>query len=254
MPRLSVTVIALNQEANIGPCLASVSFADEIVVVDTGSADRTVEVARHYTDRVVAAPWQGFARTKNFALDQARMEWVLSLDTDERVPPALQEEILSVVRADGPLTGYRVPRKNYVGGRWIRHLGWYPDYTLRLFRREQGRFGDREVHEEVQVAGPVGTLTSPLEHYSYHDLEEYVARQDRYARLAAIEMAKQGRRPLASELVWRPALTFLNLFFLKGGFLEGPLGFSLSLQSGRYNFLKYHYLRELSRGVELDGH
>lgn len=167
--RLSVTVIALNQEAKLGPCLSSVSIADEIVLVDTGSTDGTLEVARRYTDRIFTTTWQGFGRTKNFALDQARGDWVLSLDTDERVPPALQEEILAVVQADGPLAGYRVPRKNYVGDHWVRHLGWYPDYTLRLFRRGQGRFRDREVHEEVLVDGPVGFLTTPLEHYSYNN-------------------------------------------------------------------------------------
>ena len=159
--RLSVIIIALNQEANIGACLASVRFADEIVVVDTGSTDRTVELARAGGARVVVTAWQGFAGTKNFALDQARGDWVFSLDTDERVSAALQTEILAVVQADGPLNGYRVPRKNYFGGRWIRHLGWYPDYTLRLWRREQGRFRDREVHEEVEVEGKVGTAADP---------------------------------------------------------------------------------------------
>ncbi len=161
MPQLSVIIIALNQEANIGDCLASVSFADDIVVVDTGSTDRTVELARAYTDRVLTTDWQGFGRTKNYALDQARGDWVFSLDTDERVPPALQAEILATVAADGPLDGYRVARKNYFCGRWIRHLGWYPDYTLRLFRRGQGRFRDREVHEEVVVDGPLGTSQNP---------------------------------------------------------------------------------------------
>ena len=254
MTRLSVTIIALNQEANIGPCLESVRFADEIVVVDTGSTDRTVELARAAGARVVATAWQGFAGTKNFALDQARGDWVFVLDTDERVPEALQDEILAVVRADGPLNGYRVPRKNYFGGRWIRRLGWYPDYTLRLFRRGQGRFRDREVHEEVEVAGPVGTLQTPLDHYSYNNLEEYAARQDRYARLAAREMAKTGRRPRPGELAWRPFLTFLNLYFLKKGFLEGSLGLALAQQGSRYNFLKYHYLRELTRGKDIDAH
>ncbi len=252
--RLSVTIIALNQEANIGPCLASVGFADEIVVVDTGSTDRTVELARTYGARVLAAAWQGFARTKNFALDQAQGDWIFSLDTDERVPAALQAEILAVVRADGPLEGYRVPRKNYFGGRWIRRLGWYPDYTLRLFRREQGRFRDREVHEEVEVAGPVGTLRTPLDHYSYKNLTEYAARQDRYALLAAREMRQQGRRPWPGELAWRPFFTFLNLYFLKQGVWEGLLGLKLALQGSRYNFLKYHYLRELTRGKDLDAH
>jgi glycosyltransferase involved in cell wall biosynthesis len=254
MPRLSVTVIALNQEANLGPCLASVSFADEIVVVDTGSTDRTVELARAAGARVVATAWQGFAGTKNFALDQASGDWVFVLDTDERVPEALREEILAVVRNDGPLNGYRVPRKNYFGGRWIRRLGWYPDYTLRLFRRDRGRFRDREVHEELEVAGSVGTLQTPLDHYSYNNLDEYAARQERYARLAAAEMAKTGRRSRPGELAWRPFLTFLNLYFFKQGFLEGSLGIKLALQGSRYNFLKYHYLRELTRGRDIDAH
>src|SRR5512146_516236 len=137
--RLSVTIIALNQEANIESCLSSVTFADEIVVVDTGSTDRTVALARAAGARVLVTAWQGFAGTKNFALDQARGDWVFSLDTDERVSPALRDEMLAVVRAEGPLHGYRVPRKNYFGGRWVRHLGWFPDYTLRLWRRGQGR-------------------------------------------------------------------------------------------------------------------
>ena len=223
-PRLSVIVIALNQEANIGECLASVSFADDIVVVDTGSTDRTVEVARAYTDRVLTTAWQGFGRTKNYALDQARGDWVFSLDTDERVPLALQDEIQAVVEADGPLAGYRVPRKNYFCGRWIRHLGWYPDYTLRLFRRGQGRFGDREVHEEVIMTGPVGHLQTPLDHYSYRSVSEYVTRMDRYARLAAVELAKRGRRPFPGELVFRPFFSFLHLYVIAAGISGGHTG------------------------------
>jgi glycosyltransferase involved in cell wall biosynthesis len=254
MPRLSVIVIALNQEANIGDCLASVSFADEIVVVDTGSADRTVELAGAYTDRVLSASWEGFGRTKNFALDQARGEWVFSLDTDERVPPALRDEILAVVQADGPGNGYRVARKNYFCGRWIRRLGWYPDYTLRLFRRGQGRFRDREVHEEVVVAGSVGTLQTPLTHYSYRSVSEYVARMDRYARLAARELAKAGRRPVPGELFFRPFFAFLHLYFIRRGFLEGTPGYTLAVLMSLYKFLKYYYLRELARGRDLDGH
>jgi glycosyltransferase involved in cell wall biosynthesis len=254
MPQLSVTVIALNQEAHIGECLASVSFADEIVVVDTGSTDRTVELARTYTDRVLKADWQGFGRTKNYALDQARGDWVFSLDTDERVPPALKDEILAVVASDGPLNGYRVPRKNYFCGRWIRHLGWYPDYTLRLFRRGRGRFRDREVHEEVVVEGPVGTFTTPLEHYSYRSVSEYVTRMDRYAQLAAQELAKAGRGPHPGELFYRPFFSFLHLYFIRRGFLEGAPGYALAVLMSMYKFLKYYYLRELSRGRDLHGH
>jgi glycosyltransferase involved in cell wall biosynthesis len=254
MSTLSVIIIALNQEANIGDCLASVSFADDIVVVDTGSTDRTVEVARACTDRVLTTDWQGFGPTKNYALDQARGDWVFSLDTDERVPPALQAEILATVAADGPLDGYRVARKNYFCGRWIRHLGWYPDYTLRLFRRGQGRFRDREVHEEVVVAPPVGTLKTPLEHYSYRSVSDYVARMDRYARLAALELAKAGRRPRPGELFFRPLLSFFHLYFIRLGFLEGTSGYTLAVLMSMYKFLKYYYLRELARGRDLDGH
>ncbi len=254
MPRLSVFVIALNQEANIGDCLASANFADELVVVDTGSTDRTVEVARAYTDRVLTAPWEGFGRTKNYALDQTEGDWVLSLDTDERVPPALKDEILAVVASDGPLDGYRVARKNYFCGRWIRHLGWYPDYTLRLFRRGRGRFRDREVHEEVVVDGSVGTLATPLLHYSYRSVSEYVARMDRYARLAAHELAKAGRRPWPGELFFRPCLSFFHLYFIRLGFLEGAPGYALAVLMSTYKFLKYYYLRELSQGRDFDGH
>jgi (heptosyl)LPS beta-1,4-glucosyltransferase len=253
MPQLSVTIIALNQEAQIGECLASASFADEIVVVDTGSTDRTVEVARTYTDRVLTTAWQGFGRTKNYALDQARGDWVFSLDTDERVPAALQDEIRGVVKANGPLAGYRVPRKNYFCGRWIRHLGWYPDYTLRLFRQGQGRFRDREVHEEVVVNGPVGNLQTPLDHYSYRSVSEYVTRMDRYARLAAVELAKRGRRPYPGELVYRPVFSFIQTFFLRRGFLEGTTGYTLAALMSMYKFLKYYYLREISQGRNLDG-
>jgi glycosyltransferase involved in cell wall biosynthesis len=245
MFRLSVTVIALNQEANIVPCLESVAFADEIVVADTGSTDRTLELARGFTDRVFTTPWLGFGATKNFALDQARGRWVLSVDTDERVPPPLAAEIKRVAAADGPLNGYRIPRKNYFAGRWVRWGGWYPDLTLRLFRREAGRFVEREVHEEVQVTGPVGCLQTPLEHYTYDGVRDYVARMDRYARLAAAQMAKEGRRPRPGETVWRPWGAFLKSYVLRLGLLEGGLGFTLARLAAVYTFLKYAYLQEL---------
>lgn len=245
MSTLSVTIISLNQEANIVPCLESVKFADEIVLVDSGSQDRTLELARHYTDRIFTVDWRGFAGTKNFALDQARMDWVFSLDTDERVTAPLREEIEAILRANGPLAGYRVPRKNYFGGRWIRHLGWHPDYTLRLFPREKGRFREREVHEEVVVDGPVGLLKTPLEHYTYQGISDYVQRMDRYAQLAARELAKRGRRVYPGELLWRPLVTFLNLYFRRCGFLEGRPGYTLAVLGSWYNFLKYAYLRDL---------
>jgi len=245
MPRLSITIIALNQEANIVPCLESAAFADEIVLVDTGSTDRTVELARGYTDRIFTIDWRGFGATKNYALEQASGDWVFSLDTDERVPEGLRDEILAVVHNNGPLAGYRIPRKNYFCGRWVRRAGWYPDLTLRLFRRDRGRFWEREVHEEVLVDGPVGELKTPLEHYSYNSVSEYVARMDRYAFLAAKELVKRGRRPYAGELLWRPFITFIKRYFMQLGLLEGLTGYTLAVLSSMYTFLKYYYLRQL---------
>jgi len=245
MPTLSVIIISLNQEGHIVPCLESARFADEIVLVDTGSTDRTLELARGFTAHILVTPWRGYGATKNFALDQASGDWVFSLDTDERVPPPLREEILSIVGADGPLAGYRVPRKNFLGRRWIRHGGWYPDYTLRLFQRRRGRFRERQVHEEVVVDGPVGKLRNPLEHYSYASVSDYVIRQNHYARLAAAEMLKEGRRPRPGELFWRPLAHFVKLYILRLGFLEGRLGYTLAVLGSLYNFLKYFYLRDL---------
>lgn len=245
MSQISVIIITLNQESNIVPCLETVRWADDIVIVDSGSQDRTLELARDFTDRIFTIKWPGFGAAKNYALDQARGEWVFSLDTDERVPKALRDEILAAIKIRGRFTGYRVPRKNYFGNRWIKRLGWYPDHTLRLFRRDAGRFRERAVHEEVLVNGPVGLLQNALDHYSYASVSDYIARQDRYARLAAQEMLQEGRLPRAGELFWRPFGHFLKLYFLRLGFLEGRLGYTLALLFSLYTFLKYYYLREL---------
>jgi len=250
MPRVSVIIIALNQEDNIVPCLETVRWADDIVIVDSGSEDRTLERARDFTDRIFTISWPGFGAAKNYALDQARGDWIFSLDTDERVSEALREEILAAVRTDGQFAGYKVPRKNYFGGRWVKRLGWYPDYTLRLFQKGNGRFRERAVHEEVLVNGPVGFLQHPLDHYSYDSVSDYLARQDRYARLAAQEMLREGRQPRAGELFWRPCSHFFKLYVLRLGFLEGRLGYTLALLSSLYNFLKYYYLRELLHETE----
>jgi glycosyltransferase involved in cell wall biosynthesis len=247
MARLSVTVITLNEEQNISACLESVRWADEIVVVDSQSQDRTVELARTYTERIISVPWQGFSINKNLALEQARMDWILSLDADERVTPALREEIRAILQADGPADGYRLARKNYFCGRWIKHLGWYPDYTIRLFRRHTGQFGDRKVHEGILINGQVGTLQHPLEHYTYRTVSDFVQRMDRYSQLAAQELVKQGRRPLWGELLWRPWFTFLNLYVVKKGFLEGKTGFTLAVLYSMYNFLKYLQFRQLRK-------
>lgn len=253
MPGLAVVIITRNEEENIVPCLESASFADEIVVLDSGSTDRTVELARQFTSRVFTAPWEGFGKTKNRAVEAATMPWIFVLDADERLTPELRQEIEAILQADGPLDGYRVPRRNFFCGRFIKHLGWYPDYSIRLFRRERGRFQEREVHESVQVQGRVGTLRQPMLHYTYRSLSDFLQRLDRYSTLAAREIIKQGIKPHWGELVWRPLLTFVKLYLLKRGFLAGRDGYTLAFLYSTYTFVKYAKARELRQQPGQEG-
>ena len=163
-------------------------------MIDAESSDKTVQLAREFTDRVWVRPWPGFAVQKNFALDQATGDWILSLDADERVTPELAERIKAIVAADGPADGYLIPRRNMFWGAWVRHGGLYPDYQLRLFRRGAGRFVEDAVHESVRVAGRVETLGEALLHQSYRDLEDFVRRSNRYSTLAAQDWLRRGRR------------------------------------------------------------
>ncbi|AEB08816.1 glycosyltransferase family 2 protein [Desulfobacca acetoxidans] len=251
--RLSVTVITHNEEANIVDCLESASWANEIVVLDSDSTDRTVLWAKQFTDRVYSVPWHGFGKNKNQAIDEARMEWIFVLDADERITPALRREIQEILKGDGPADGYRVPRRNHFCGRFIRHLGWYPDYSIRLFRKANGRFIEREVHESVEINGSVGTLREPMLHYTYRTISDFVLRMDRYSTLAAQELLKQDKKPHFGELVWRPFFTFLSLYALKKGFLEGRAGYTLAFLYSTYNFLKYYKFRELHEQRAKDG-
>ena len=238
MTALSVTVITWNEEERLRPCLESVGWADEIVVVDAESTDKTVQVAREFTDRIWVRPWPGFAGQKNFALEQAAGEWVLSLDADEQVTPELRREILAVLDSGVALEGYAIPRKNIFWGAWIRHGRLYPDYQLRLFKRRSGRFVERAVHESVEIRGTVGRLQSPLLHQSYRSLEEFLGRSNRYSTLAAEEWIRQGQRVGLADLALRPLGRFLSMYLLHGGFLDGWRGFLLAGLYAHYVFLR----------------
>lgn len=228
MARLSVVIVTLNEEERLRACLESVAWADEIVVVDAESQDKTVQIARELTDHVLVRPWPGYAAQKNFAVAQASGDWILSVDADETVSPALRADIERVLRDDGPAAGYSVPRRNIFWGAWVRHGGLYPDWQLRLFRRGRSTFGARAVHESVTVDGPVGRLDGHLEHRSYRDVEDFVTRANRYSTLAADEWAASGRRAHVTDLLTRPLGRFLSMYLVKRGFLDGWRGLLLA--------------------------
>ena len=237
-PRVSVVVITWNEEERLRACLGSAAWADELIVVDAESRDKTVQVAREFTDHVLVRPWPGFPEQKNFALAQANGEWLLSLDADEEVTRELRDEILALLAEDPPCVGYRVPRRNMFWGRWIRHGGLYPDWQLRLFRRGRGHFVARAVHESVEVDGPVGRLRNPLVHRSYRDTTDFLERANRYSSLAAEDWIRHGRRATWTDLVVRPLARFGSMYLARGGFLDGWRGFLLAALYAYYVFIR----------------
>jgi len=245
MQKISVTIITLNEEKNIRACLESVKWADEILVSDSGSSDRTVEICKEYGARVFNDRWEGFGRQKNLIAERARNNWILNIDADERISPQLHEEIESVL-SEGDFDGYNIPRKNFFGDKWIRHCGWHPDCNLRLYRKDKGKFNERDVHEAVKVDGEAGYLKAPLEHYTYRDISDYLRRMNRYSTLAAEEMFKKGRKAGYFDILFRPLFTFLKMFFLQKGFMEGGTGLVLSGLYASYTLSKYAKLREMS--------
>lgn len=237
-PRLSVTLVTLNEETRLRRALESVAWADEIVVVDAESQDKTVQIAREFTDRVFVRPWPGFAAQKNYALDEARGAWVLSLDADEEVSAELYRDIQATIDAADACDGYAVPRRNLFLGQWIRHGGLYPDWQMRLFRRTRGRFVDRDVHESVRVEGRRGRLAGHLVHRSYSGVADFFERAHRYSTLAAAEQVRQGGRTRARELVLRPLARFVSMYVLQRGFLDGRNGLLLAVLYAYYVFMR----------------
>jgi len=247
-PRLSVVVITKDEAECVRACLESVAWADELIVVDAESTDKTAQIAREFTDHVYVRPWPGFAAQKNFGLEQATGDWTLSVDADEEVSQELRNEIEAVLAASGPVcAGYRIPRRNLFWGRFIRHGGLYPDWQLRLFRRGRGRFVDRAVHESVEVQGEVGRLRAALVHRSYRDVADFLARADRYSTLAAEEWLVGGRPARLRDLVLRPAGRFLSMYVAHAGFLDGWRGFLLAALYAYYVFIRSAKVWERAR-------
>lgn len=247
MPALSVTIVTLDEAANIAAAIDSVAFADEVVVVDAGSADGTAAIAREKGARVETRAWTGWVDQKNFAASLARHDWILSLDADERVPPALADEIRALLSTDPPLRGYRVPRVTFHLGRWIRTTDFYPDFQTRLYDRRAARWQGKYVHESVAVDGGAGQLENELLHYSYRDLRDHLDRINHYTTLAARQMHEGGRRSGPLHLLVHPPAAFLRNYVLRRGFLDGTAGLTLSAVNAYSVFLKFAKLWELQR-------
>jgi glycosyltransferase involved in cell wall biosynthesis len=245
--KLSVVAVTRNEEANLPRCLESIKWADEIVVVDSGSTDRTVEIAESYGARVFAPEWRGFGASKREGVKQARGEWILSVDADEVVPADLAEEIRQVLKNADDTTGYYMPRRTQFLGRWILHGGWYPDHILRLFRKDSGNFTDAPVHETVELKGVTARLKHDLQHYSYPTMESYLVKFNHYTSLAAEDLFQRGEKPGVTRIVLNPLAKFIKQYILRVGFLDGPEGLVLALLSSGYVLTKYAKARDLFR-------
>jgi glycosyltransferase involved in cell wall biosynthesis len=245
-PTVSAIVVCFNEEQNIGDCLESLSWCDEIVVVDSFSTDRTVEICRQYTDRIIRRPWAGYRDQKAFAHSQATKDWVLLVDSDERVTPKLRDEIRQTLGHEtSECAGFAVPRLVFYLGRWWWRGGWYPDYDVRLFKRDRATWGGSDPHEKILVDGKVRHLQHPLHHFSYRNIEDHIQRIDRFTSISSRELRKEGKHWHLADALFRPAFRFFHSYVLKRGFMEGFAGFYVAVTAAIYVFLKYAKLWEL---------
>ena len=241
MPTLSVILITRNEEANLADCLASLEgIAQQIVVVDTNSVDSTLEIAKNY-GAVISQPadWPGFGPQKNRALDQATGEWVLSLDADERLTPALRSEILTAIHHSAHVDCFAIPRLSWYCGRFIRHSGWSPDYVDRLFKRGTARFSDDLVHERLIPAGQVAKLENPMLHFSFMNFSQVLQKIDRYSTASAEQAFMKGRRSNPLKAILHGLWAFIRTYFIRAGFLDGYQGLALALSNAEGSYYRY---------------
>ncbi len=246
--QISATIIARDEERNIARAIESLRCCDEIVVVDSGSIDRTIEIATKLGARVVEAGWRGYAGQKNFATECAKYDWILSIDADEALSESLEADIW-LLKKNGPqFDSYTMPRLAQYLGKWILHSGWYPDRKVRLYRRDKAKWIGDYVHESVTVYGTIGHLDSNLLHYTCQSFTEHLKTMDRYTTLAAEELVARGKRVTYRHLLADPAWTFFRTYFLQRGFLDGVEGLAIAYMAALYSFLKYAKARNMSPG------
>jgi len=244
--KITATIITLDEERNIVRAIESLRCCDEILILDSGSTDRTVELATNLGAHVVEAGWRGYAGQKNWAAEQASHDWILSLDADEALSEALEGEIWRLKKNGPGFDAYTMPRLARYLGRWILHSGWYPDRKVRLYDRRKASWVGGFVHESVRVDGRIGHLESNILHFTCDSLSEHVKNIDRYTTLAAQELAAHKVKIQLPRLIFDPAWTFLKSYFLQRGFLEGVEGLEIAYMAAFYTFLKYSKARNMS--------
>jgi len=242
--RISILVPTFNEEKNIRDCLESVKWADEIVIVDSYSYDNTVKIAREYTDKILQHEYINSASQKNWAIPQLSNEWIMIVDSDERVTPELKEEILKVLTDGTSYNGFYIYRKNHFLAKEIKHCGWNKDKCLRLFRKGMGKYQEREVHADIILEGKVGYLKNKLIHYTFDSFAQYIKKWDRYTSWASIDRGKKTKRVRWYYLTLRPLWRFIKQYILKLGFLDGKEGYIICKLAAMSVFMKYAKLLE----------
>ena len=245
--KLSATIITYNEEHNIKACLESLFFVDEIVVVDSGSTDQTEAICRSFAQVCFYhQPWLGFGKQKNAAIALAQGEWILSVDADEVIPPLLRDEIIhAITQVD--FSGYWINRKNHYKSQWVRHSGWYPDYVLRLFKKGEGVFNDRLVHESIILHGKSKRLNHQIYHYSFRNASELIQKADSYSSAGAEMMLQSGRTVMLITPIVKSLFTFFKTYILKRGFLDGSIGLLISFSNAVGVFYRYYKCYEMKR-------
>jgi glycosyltransferase involved in cell wall biosynthesis len=239
MPSLSVVIVAKNEAQNIGDCVRSAAFADEVVVVDSGSTDGTAELARGAGAKVIVTPdWPGYGPQVNRAIEASVSEWFFSLDADERITPVLAAEIRAAM-AGGQAEGFRVPRLSMYCGEFIRHGGWRPDYTRRLARKDKARFTEHYLHANLQVQGRVGTLRESIVHYSFRSMDDVLEKMNRYSSANARDGVTAGRTGSLAKAIGHGLWAFIRTYFLRLGFLDGRWGFMLAFSNAEGTYYRY---------------
>ncbi len=250
MKKLSVAIITFNEEKNIARALKSVDFADQIIVVDSLSSDRTVEICKQFSAKTTLREFPGHIDQKNFALSLTTHDWVLCIDADEVVTDKLKSEILTVLNSDDSHAGYKFPRCTFYLGRWIRHSGWYPDYNIRLLDKTRAKWGGVDPHDKIMLDGGCGVLKGDLLHYPYRDISHHMSTINSYTSIAADRLFKAKKRARITDITLRPLFSFIKKYFIKFGFLDGVAGFVIAVTTAFYTFNKYLKLSEMNKNAK----